>query len=600
MAACIEQFGDYELRQRVAVGGMAEIFLARRRRPGGFSKLVAVKRVLPELATQEEFRKMFADEARLCASLNHPGLVQVFDYGEVDGVPFLVMEWVAGCDLATLLRDNGPLPAQAAAFVMAEVARALAHVHAARDENGRPLHIVHRDLSPGNVLLGREGDVKLGDFGVAQARGRLARTDAGRLKGTLAYLAPEQVLGEHVDHRTDIYAVGLLLFEALTGERYVGGSSEVELLQAAMRPQRRTASSLVPGLGTAFDRILERALSPDREGRQRDADELEADLRRLCGDAAAARALVIRAVGKAAGERDERRRTEVACVEPPTWRARLGQVFRGPGRLLASIGVALLLVAGGAWVVMQDGATEDLRERPVPAIRDETGSRMIAPQPAPASPATGPVTGDGAEPPHTEPTVEAERPTGEDGREPVRRPAHLPRDPRPAHDDQPGAAPDEERPVPPTPAPGEAATEPGGDLPPGPGALDPPREPAAAQLLRDADGVRRARGIRAGDDAEADGLRTRAAALAASNDDPAGAEEAARAYQSRVEGIAIDQVFVDRKMRRASRAIQDVEPGSDRAAQLDALSQQALRAAMSRDFEGANRLLNRIFDLLAR
>ncbi len=608
-----EQFGDYELRQRVAVGGMAEIFLARRSRPGGFSKVVAVKRVLPELAKQEEFRKMFADEARLCASLNHPNLVQVFDYGEVDGVPFLVMEWVDGCDLSSLLREGGPLRPSVAAFAMAEVARALAHVHAAKDESGRSLHIVHRDLSPGNVLISRAGDVKLGDFGVAQARGRLARTDAGRLKGTLAYLSPEQVSGVKVDQRTDIYAVGLLLFELLTGERYVAGDSEVELLQAAMAPPERTASSLEPDLDRAFDDLLELALAQEPEARHSDAELLERELRKLCSDSSEARGLLSKRVGEALGDCGERRRTDVMCAEPPPMGERVALFFRRLGSNRIRLALVIFLILGifsGGFLLLrsigssEDGlaisTTEDLGE----GASDTTPEARAAVEP-PSTPLavedasvadTGETTGD------TGPVEEAPLPEEaeevDSGPEGVRpRPTPTPRHERSLRPSQPAA-----------PTPNAGTEDPSESPPTSPGEEvrdDPPTPPVPVvegpsprELLREADRLRGSRGIRPGDDREADQLRSRAASLVSGGGSPAEARGALEAYRQRVREISIDQAFIDRKMRRATSRIQAAQPTGERAAQLDTLSQQALRNAMGRDFDGANRTLNRIFDLL--
>lgn len=588
-----EKFGDYELRQRVAVGGMAEIFLARRSRPGGFSKAVAVKRVLPELAKQEEFRKMFADEARLCASLNHPNLVQVFDYGEVEGVPFLVMEWVDGCDLASLIREGGPLPARVAAFAMAEVARALAHVHSAKDDDGRPLHIVHRDLSPGNVLISRAGDVKVGDFGIAQARGRLARTDAGRLKGTLAYLSPEQVSGTQVDQRTDIYALGLLLFELITGERYVAGDSEVELLQAAMAPPARSASSLTPKLNRAFDDLLGVALALEPDARHRDAESLEQELRKLCSEVPDARGLLSKRVAIALGDCGDKRRTDVMCVEPPSLGERMALQARrfGESRVRLVIGLILMLaLLSGGFLFLRslDTSAGELTISTTDFERTDSPD-VLEPASVASEEATSPVTladagrVDAASTPETAPEIDASV-------EPDS-PRHVspPRPPRPPRPPQPTPVKTiVEEPPEPSPNPPSEEVE-----PPPPVASGPP--PAA--LLRETDRLRGSRGIRAGDDREADRLRSRAASLV-SGGAPGEARAAVEAYRLRVREIQIDQPFIDRKMRRATARIQAATPTTERAAQLDTLSQQALRCAVSRDFEGANRSLNRIFDLL--
>lgn len=575
----VERFGPYELERRVAVGGMAEIFLARRCGPGGFAKQVALKRVLPELARQGEFRAMFADEARLCASLSHPGLVQVFDYGEVDGTPFLAMEWVDGCDLAALLA-GGPLPAEAAAFLMAEVARTLAYVHTARDADGRRLEVVHRDLSPGNVLVSRGGDVKLGDFGVAKARGRVARTEAGQLKGTLAYLAPEQVDGGPVDPRTDVYAVGLLLFELVTGERYLRGGSEVELLKAAANPEPRAAAASFPALRIPreLDALLARALAPDPALRFPNAASLELELRKLISTPAAAaqaRGLVAGRVCELAGGCGDapRRQTEVVCVEPGP----------GPGRqrrttalALAALGLALLS-AGSIWAWL---ALAPPRPAPPVASAAVAPARPAPPSAPPAAPrAPGPAAPT-PEPPAIEPAA-------------VEPPPDRPRS-RPAPAGSKAARPAGAR-----PAAGDAG---GADAGPGPGPERDAAAPApvveagpdAAALLRAADRRRVARGLVAGDDAEADRLRARAADLVARAAPAAESASAVGDYQRRVESVAIDSAFIDRKMQRVSGRIRALDPGDPRAGELDALSREALRRAMAGDFVGANGLLNRI------
>jgi hypothetical protein len=581
-----EQFGEYQLRQRIAVGGMAEIFLAQRCRPGGFAKVVAVKRVLPELARQEEFRKMFADEARLCASLNHPGLVQVFDYGEVEGVPFLVMEWVDGYDLATLVNGGDPLPFEAAALVAAEICRSLASVHDTRDEKGQPLHIVHRDLSPGNVLISRAGDVKLGDFGVAQARGRSAKTDAGTLTGTLAYLSPEQVSGDRVDRRTDVYAVGLLLFELLTGDRYIQGDSEIQLLRAAKEPPARKATSLRRDLDPAFDAVLARALSIAPEARHQDAGALEQDLRRLCTDSTRARELLIGRLDRIIGEGATRRHTNVMVAEKATLGERLRLALRRSSwrRIwIPAIGLAALLTLVGVWTAWEpQTVSDDTREPRIAAISSE-----------PPIAAAPPVTN---EPPDLPPVAATIAPSV---------PSEGPSQPEPPLEPEPDAEtkarPDSIRLPPPLrPSTPQVEVAPEPSEPRQPAVVEPALDdgPSPADLLREADRMRGSRGVRPGDDRDIDTLRNRAAALALRGGSPTEARRAIDDYRQRIGEISIDQGFVDRKMRRATRAIEAAQPTIEQSSRLEALSQQALSSALSRDYEGANRILNRIFDLL--
>jgi hypothetical protein len=267
----------YVVEERIAVGGMAEIYRASRPGPAGFAKQVAIKVVLPELARDPEFVRMFLDEARLAARLSSPHLVQVFDAGQEGETYFLVMEYVDGMDLASLLAQQGPLPLALGAHLGRQLCAALADLHEATDADGKQLQVVHRDVSPGNVLLSLQGDVKLGDYGIAKALAGGLRTERGTLKGKLAYLSPEQARGEPVDVRTDIYGLGLVLFEGLTGQRYLEARGEPELLRAAAQPVLRAPSMVDAGLAP-IDAVLGRALAPEPSRRYPSARLLDREL----------------------------------------------------------------------------------------------------------------------------------------------------------------------------------------------------------------------------------------------------------------------------------------------------------------------------------
>ncbi len=215
-----QRLGPYELIQRLATGGMAEVYLARRAGPHGFQKLVAVKRILPQLARDLDFVAMFVDEARMCARLAHPNIVQVFDFGEHEEELYMAMEYVDGTTGARLIRAaagaNEELPLEVSLHVALSILRGLEYAHAAKDDHGRPLHLVHRDVSPGNVLIDRTGAVKLTDFGIARATEFERRTDAGQLKGKLGYMSPEQVVGKELDARSDLFTLGIVLAEMIT------------------------------------------------------------------------------------------------------------------------------------------------------------------------------------------------------------------------------------------------------------------------------------------------------------------------------------------------------------------------------------------------
>jgi len=228
------RLGPYELLRRIATGGMAEVYLARRGGPHGFQKIVAVKRILPQFARDPDFVAMFVDEARVCARLGHPNIVQVFDFGEQDGELYMAMEYVDGTTGARLIRAcagrGEELPLDVSLHIALSVLHALDYAHSARDEDGKPLSLVHRDVSPGNVLIDRSGAVKLTDFGIARAAEIERRTDAGQLKGKLGYMSPEQVVGRDLDARSDIFTLGIVLAEMLILRPLFSGGKELDVL----------------------------------------------------------------------------------------------------------------------------------------------------------------------------------------------------------------------------------------------------------------------------------------------------------------------------------------------------------------------------------
>ena len=228
------RLGPYELLRRLATGGMAEVYLARRAGPHGFQKLVALKRILPQFARDADFVAMFVDEARVCARLTHPNIVQVFDFGEHDGELYMAMEYVDGTTGARLVRaaagQGEELPLEVCLHITLSILRALDYAHNARDDEGKLLELVHRDVSPGNVLIDRTGAVKLTDFGIARAAEIERRTDAGQLKGKLGYMSPEQVVGRELDARSDIFTLGIVLAEMLILRPLFSGGKELDVL----------------------------------------------------------------------------------------------------------------------------------------------------------------------------------------------------------------------------------------------------------------------------------------------------------------------------------------------------------------------------------
>jgi serine/threonine-protein kinase len=279
------KFGRYELLRLLARGGMGEVYLARMQGASGWQKQLVIKRMLPHLAEDPAFARRFLEEARISTSLSHGNLVPVFDVGEHDGALFLAMDHVDGWDLRAIhraeLARGARLPDQLALFIVAEICRGLAYVHNRRDEQGRRLGLVHRDVSPSNILISRDGEAKLVDFGIAIAPDQAVRTATGELRGKLAYMSPEQARGERLDHRSDIYSLGVVLYELLTGERPVSTGSDMEVLARVQRGEHRPITDLRDDLPTGLAQLVERAIATSPDDRFEEVDELLLGLMRL-------------------------------------------------------------------------------------------------------------------------------------------------------------------------------------------------------------------------------------------------------------------------------------------------------------------------------
>src|SRR5262249_41816754 len=208
-----DRFGQYEILERIAAGGMAELYKAKRTGVEGFQKIVAIKKILPHLADDEAFVTMFADEAKLAAQLNHPNIIHIYDLGKIQaGGYFIAMEYVDGRDLRAIETSASelgvPFPVPLAVYVASKVASALDYAHRRRDAESNDLNIVHRDVSPQNILISYEGDIKLCDFGIAKATSKASRTQSGALKGKIQYMSPEQAWGKPIDRRSDLFSLG--------------------------------------------------------------------------------------------------------------------------------------------------------------------------------------------------------------------------------------------------------------------------------------------------------------------------------------------------------------------------------------------------------
>lgn len=272
----------YRVIERIAAGGMAEVFRAESAGLEGFKKRVAIKRVLPHLAGKKEFIGMFLDEARLSAHLGHSNCVQVFDIGQGDNTYFIVMELVDGADLKGVMahrsKTGDVIPLEEALLICVRICEGLAYAHELRDDKGVPRNIVHRDMSPPNVLMTRHGEVKIADFGLAKANSQLEDSQPGIIKGKFGYLSPEAALGKSVDARTDIFAVGIILWEMLSGRRLFQGKTDLETVKLVQRATIPDIRSFNPNVPDSVMQVLQKALAGDPRQRYQSARALGDDL----------------------------------------------------------------------------------------------------------------------------------------------------------------------------------------------------------------------------------------------------------------------------------------------------------------------------------
>jgi serine/threonine protein kinase len=284
-------FGKYLLLERINVGGMAEVFTAKAFGVEGFERILAIKKILPTMAEDEEFITMFIDEARISVELNHANVVRIDELGKHEDTYFIAMEYVAGRDLRTLLeryrRRKEIMPTAQAVFVASKMCEGLDYAHRKKDARGQDLGIIHRDVSPQNILISYEGEVKIIDFGIAKAANRSQKTQAGILKGKFGYMSPEQVRGLPIDRRSDVFAVGVILYEMLTGERLFVGESDFSTLEKVRNADVPLPRQFNPNIPSGLEKVLMKALARDVEDRYQWASDLQEDLMRflLAGDA---------------------------------------------------------------------------------------------------------------------------------------------------------------------------------------------------------------------------------------------------------------------------------------------------------------------------
>ncbi|HEX4621327.1 MAG TPA: protein kinase, partial [Myxococcaceae bacterium] len=278
-------FGKYLLLDRINIGGMAEVWRGKQVGASGFERLVAIKRILPNIAEDAEFITMFIDEAKITVQLTHANIAQVYELGHITTNYFIAMEYIAGKDMRAIFdrcRKKGePAPVPLTCYVLGKMCEGLDYAHRKKDGMGRDMNIVHRDISPQNILISYEGEVKVIDFGIAKAAGKATKTQAGILKGKFAYMSPEQIRGLPLDRRSDVFAIGICLYEMLTGERLFVGDSDFSVLEKVRKAEVTPPSHFNKRVPEALEKIVLKALAKDVEERYQYASEVADDLQRF-------------------------------------------------------------------------------------------------------------------------------------------------------------------------------------------------------------------------------------------------------------------------------------------------------------------------------
>ncbi|HEX5033556.1 MAG TPA: serine/threonine-protein kinase, partial [bacterium] len=276
-------FGKYFLIEKLATGGMAEIYKAKTFGVDGFEKILAIKRILPHCAVDKEFISMLVDEAKLSVLLSHTNIVQVYDLGKVGDDYFISMEFINGINLREVLNRakeiSEKFSEEIVVYILSETCKGLDYAHSKKDNESKPLNIVHRDISPQNILLSFEGEVKIVDFGIAKAAMNISHTMAGILKGKISYMSPEQALGKPIDRKTDIFSTGLILYELLTGEKLFTGETQFEVLKK-IRTTRLNENSFPESMPIGLRKILAKALAYSVKDRYDNAGDMQIDLTR--------------------------------------------------------------------------------------------------------------------------------------------------------------------------------------------------------------------------------------------------------------------------------------------------------------------------------
>jgi serine/threonine protein kinase len=422
-----QRLGRMDIIEPIGEGGMARISLARTRGIGGFEKLVVVKQILPRLAEDAEFIARFFQEARLAATLDHPNIAAVYDVDEADGAYFYAMEYVRGRDLQKVIwrarRRERPLSFDEIVTIVVGLCAGLHHAHVRTDPQGRPLGIVHRDVSPSNVLISFEGAVKLTDFGVAKARTGMVTTAAGTLRGKIAYMSPEQCNGEALDRRSDVYAVGVLLWELITGQRLHTADNEIALLREIADHDAPSPCSQRPDCPPELERIAARALARSPVQRYASAEALAVDLEQLARRSKLSVSSRVLAdlmselfAGEQAADEQTRRAPATVPIAPAALRSNatpatgtlapipaedtseqiaIARPARRGMALVVGVAIGVVIGGGGLFVALDRGSRSPDPD-PTPNV-----TPVAAPTPAERSPREDPTP---PAPPHTAPT----------------------------------------------------------------------------------------------------------------------------------------------------------------------------------------------------
>ena len=432
------RFGKYLLLEKLATGGMAQLYRAKIIGVEGFEKFIAIKQILPHLAHEEELITSFIDEAKLAALLNHQNVVQIYDFGSMENSYFITMEFLFGKDLRAVnakAKEKGtPVSLENALYLISKVCAGLDYAHKLKDFQGKSLNIIHRDISPQNVFLTYEGDVKIVDFGIAKAASQSTITQVGMIKGKVSYMSPEQAAGKVIDHRSDIFATGILLYELVAGGRMFKGDDTLQILSKVREAEFTPLGTLKGGLPEKLYDIVAKALAKEPEDRYQSladmqadieecifrlnlrpsgrsmaeylkilfAEEIESESRRMA-DAAGAGAASDRAqeaeAERRSADRPPAQEPSVPKAEPAPPAKTASEVRPRPaepakggkkGALAAVAGVVALVLLGGGYYLMGRGKGPSGTNAPAPAVQSPATAAPQAPPPSPSVPSSAP------------------------------------------------------------------------------------------------------------------------------------------------------------------------------------------------------------------